>query len=77
MIANKQLAGNIIHFAKEKYGISCAWPRTMALLNRLEYKYIIKSALNIPEKTKFKDGDSFLNYIQKVATELQLKEMDK
>ena len=74
---DKKLIFNIIQFGKAIYSVECEWSRCGALIKRVGYQNVVRVMVKMNRKLKFETGDQFLNYIQKVATEEAIKNLER
>lgn len=68
----------MIRFAVEHYNLdmSESYSRVGKIVDRVGYKYIARTLILLAPNLAFKDANHFLNYIQKIATDLAIKETD-
>lgn len=73
---SKQLIIFVIKYAEGNFGVKCEWARVGALIKRVGYNSLVSSMVRMNKELKFPSGDNFLNYLQKVATEKAIKELE-
>lgn len=73
---HKKLILFIVKYAEENFSVKCEWARVGALIKRIGYPILVRTMVRINKELKFSSGNNFLNYLQKVATENAIKEIE-